>query len=151
MNNELLTPSLDNDEIQKLKSYDISQLFIVAFFGGIIPTVILGYINMKWLKINKKVIVLSIILGVLLLASKVCLVTLYYTEVIDLTQRSVRLISKIGAVVLYGFYYLLMKSKFRLYQLFYNETEPLLKPAIKWIIFGIIVEVIFLSVGRSFA
>ncbi len=149
MSNEFIMPTLEKDEFEKLKSYDISQIFIVAFFGGIIPTVILGCINMKWLKIRKVIIVISAIIGALLLAAKMCLITLYFSGEIELAQRSIRLISKIGAVVLYCFYYFLMKSRFALYQTFYKGTEPLLKPAIKWIILGIIVEFVLMYIGRS--
>ncbi len=149
MNNELLMPLLDRNKFTSLKSYNISRLFYVAFLGGIIPIIVLGCKNMTWLKIDRKIIVISRIVGTILLVAQICLVMLYFRGLIEITVRSIVLTFKIVDIMLYLLYYFFMKTNFMIHFTFYSQTVPLLKPAIKWSMIGVIAEFVFLIIGRS--
>lgn len=149
MTEDLFQPSLKQDNDRELKTYDISKLFYVAFFGGVVPTIALGTQNAKWLRIDKKLITLMIILGHLLLFSKVIVASLLLGEYIEVSTRTIRWIYKVGSLLLYMGYYSLMKNKFKQLIITNGNLQPMLKDAIKWIVIGIIVEVILLSLGGS--
>lgn len=147
MSDELFQPSLKNQNYVGLKSYNISKLIYVAFFGGIIPTVALGTQNAKWLRIDKKFINLMIILGGLVLFSKVIAVGLVLAHYLEVSSRTIKLMYRVGSLLVYLGYSFIMRGKFKQHNIIGGSYQPMLNDAIKWIIIGIIIEFILLSIG----
>ena len=147
MTDELFKPSLENEEPIKIETYDIGKLFYVAFFGGIIPTVVLGTINAKGLRISKNITNILATIGILILLAKVVIVGLVVSGSMTLDNRSLRWIFRIVAVALYLVYFRIMKPKFEQHMFLGGEVKPLLKHAIIWMVIGVMVELILLSAG----
>lgn len=149
MNEELLKPSLDENENNITQTYDISKLFYVAFLGGIIPTVILSSINMRGLNFKNKIITFLAAVGACLILLKAYITGLFFLGDISVSARDIRLISRIASVVLYCIYFFIMKNKYRQHIMLNGEVKPLLKDAIKYIIIGSVLELIIISLVRS--
>ena len=66
---DLYQSSLENGW-QDSKSYDINQLLYVAFFGGVIPLIVLGRRNANWLQVSNKKLIPLIIIGIILIIGK---------------------------------------------------------------------------------
>lgn len=140
----LYQPSL-KEGWKETKSYDINNFFLVAFFGGVIPLLVLGTKNATWLKVSKKVIYSLIALGILLLAMKFTFVYFVTNGTIEMDNRMIRYGYKIGCVLLYLLYRKVLKQPFQQHMITVDQTLPILKPALLWIMVGIIVEIILLS------
>ncbi|NMC56615.1 MAG: hypothetical protein GYA50_05285 [Eubacteriaceae bacterium] len=150
MSEELFKPTLSEE--RATKTYDISKLYYVAFFGGVIPTVILGAKNARWLGIDKKKIILMIALGAIVLISQIIALKIFIAHPSDMDTRSnIKIISIIyqGASLLLSYiYYNLMQKNFKMHIMTGGETEPMLKEAIIWtIISTVIVSLIFIYIG----
>ena len=92
MEENLFKPTIQEGQFEATKSYDINKLFYVAFFGGILATIIVSTRNAKWLKITKQTINLLIGIGIGLLLVKVFLsvaVLLFYLteKVLNISKR----------------------------------------------------------------
>ena len=144
---ELFQPSLKEDW-QTTESYDIRKLFYISFFGGVIPTLILGTRNAKWLKINSKIIYLLIFSGIIIYLGKILVLSyLTLTNLYDDHGRLTKTIYKVGSVLLYIGYYFAMKQKFNEH-LFYNRNiKPILRVSLLLIFIGIIADIFFLTLG----
>lgn len=143
MQEELFSPSLsDESNNVKTKTYDLPRLFLVAFFGGIIPITILGARNAKWLNVDKKKINLLIGLGTILFISELIFLALYISEYIIIDNSYINFIYRIVAIVLYLLFYNIMKTNFNAHIYFNGEITPLLKDALIWICIGIAVWIL---------
>lgn len=140
MSNDLFEPSLTRENYREIKTYQISRLFYVAFFGGVIPAVVLGSRNAKWLRIDKKMIGLMMLLGVAILFSKAVFAGLAAVNYIQYEAQTIRWVYHIACVLLYLGYYFLMKEKFQRHIMTGGEVQPLLKDAIIWSAAGMLVE-----------
>ncbi len=141
MQEELFKPSLSYDsEKMETKTYDIRKILYVAFFGGVIPTVALGTKNSKWLGINKKIVYALICAGVLILATKMVVVSMFYSKFINVDRRVINLGYKGLSLLLYLAYYRCFKLSFNKHTFLGGETTPILKDAIIWILIGIVTE-----------
>jgi len=118
----------------------------VAFIGGIIPTVVLGTRNADWLRVEKKMTVLMIILGSVILFSKLLAVGLLAAGYIqfDIGTKAIKLIYRAACVLLYFGYYFLMRDKFNQHIMTGGEIQPMLKDAIIWSTVGAVVEGFFM-------
>lgn len=70
MQEDLYSPILATREVERTKSYNIANLFYVAFFGGVVAMSVLGIRNSKWLQIEKKYIRLLTAMSILHLADE---------------------------------------------------------------------------------
>lgn len=140
MSNNLFEPSLTKENYHEIKTYEISRLVYVAFFGGVIPMVVLGSKNAKWLQIDKKMIGLMVALGVVILFIKSVFVGLVNAHYVEYEARTIRWIYNIACLLLYFGYYFLMKEKFKQHIITDGEVQPILKDAIIWGIVGILME-----------
>lgn len=141
---DLYQPSLEQ-EWEETKSYDVAKLFYVAFFGGAIPLMVLASMNMKWLNISKKVIYPMFALGSLMIISKFMLFTPIIEGSIELSGSEIRIGYKVACVILFLIYSAILKKPFQQHLLTNRPTLPMLKPALIWIVIGIVVEIIILS------
>jgi hypothetical protein len=81
MNKEyLLTPVIETNDGEELKSFRMYYLVIFAFFFGLIPTVILCVRNCLWLGAKKITVILIIALSTLFLIIKFTVLGTYYSE-----------------------------------------------------------------------
>lgn len=152
MENDLFRPTLTEENTEIIESYNIRNLFYVAFFGGIIPMTWLGTKNAKWLNINKKKINLLISIGILFLALKMGMVWMSYSEKLIIETRVIRWLYKGLSVILYFGYYLVMKKEFE-QQVFWGvKIRPMFKDAILTFVASTFIEtalvvIITLAVG----
>ena len=151
MDENLLNPTLKDKQFEEIKSYDIYKLFYIAFFGGLVATIITSAKNAKWLKVDKKIISISIEVGIVLLLFKVIALSAMLNNV--LIEREyleyLRWGSRIATVSLYFVNFKLMQKKYRKHIMLGGEDEPLLKDAIGYIILGSIIEFVLLFIGKE--
>ncbi|MDF2606801.1 MAG: hypothetical protein K0S34_996 [Bacillales bacterium] len=137
-NSELFQPSLE-EGWNETKTYDINRLFYVAFFGGTIPTIILGTRNAKWLNIPKNHINLLIFIGVLLTIVDFILIYLYASGFIPQDSKQfIKLGIQFLAIILFFLYRFALIKPFQQHMVTNGEVIPILKPAILWVLFGAI-------------
>ncbi|WP_059173831.1 hypothetical protein [Bacillus sp. FJAT-27445] len=139
-NADLLRPSLTKGW-KVTKTFDINRLFLVAFFGGAIPMMILGTRNAKWLNVPKNTINLLLGAGMLIFIGELALFHFYFSDFSVNGDRTPRYIMRALNIILFFFYRFALKKPFQQH-LFTNnnEIQPLLKPAILWILIGGTIE-----------
>lgn len=147
MEQEIFQPSLQENVNYRTQSFDIGKIFYVAFFGGVIPTVVLGTKNAKWLGIDKKWIYLMIGLGAAILTVKAIVTGMIVEGYLDFDRRMLRWIFKGASILLYLGYYGMMKQKFQQHTILGGTTKPILKEAVIWILIGIVIEIVVLTAG----
>ncbi|HEY9062013.1 MAG TPA: hypothetical protein VIO64_16135 [Pseudobacteroides sp.] len=147
MDKSLFNPTLKTNGVSETKSYDISKLFYVAFFGGVIPITVLGSRNARWLGVKSQKINLFYIIGIFILVSKAIFAALILSKTIHISSRDMRLGIRIADVVFYLFMYFTMKPKFYQHILNGGIVTPLLKDALKWIAIGVAIEIMLLIGG----
>ena len=147
MSEDLFQPSLKHGEYEETKSYNISRIFYIAFFGGVIPTVALGTKNAKWLKVDNKIIALMMALGGLILFSKIIVAGLYTAKVLAVSSSVIKWSYRGATLLLYMGYYFLMRQKFQQHVVLGGKIEPILKDTVIWIIVAIAVEAVLLVLG----
>ena len=142
---ELYQSSLDKGW-QDTKSFDINKLLLVAFFGGIIPLIVLGWRNAKWLQISIKKLYPLIAIGIILLVGAFLLAQAALEGNVPFSTREVRYGYKIGIVLLYLYLKSILNKPFQQHMVINGETEPLLKTAIIWTLIGGIIETVLLVI-----
>ena len=149
MNKNKSHRSLKNTNV--IQTYDIRKLFYVAFMGGVIPTVILGTINARWLKIDKKMVNLLIGLGLITLITEVVMFGLLYLQYLHMDKISLIWLYRIISLLLYLAYFAVMKEKFNKRILFRGKTNPLFKDALLWTFVGVVLEfLLFYGSGKIY-
>jgi len=79
MNKEyLLTPVIEVQDGNELKSFQVRYIFIIAFLFGLLPTLVLCIRNCLWLRVERKVIILMFVISILVLVSKFLVLGFYY-------------------------------------------------------------------------
>lgn len=101
--------------------------------------------NATWLKVSKKIIYLLVLLGILLVTIKFTFVYFATNGTVQIDNRTIRYGYKIGCVLLYLLYRKVLKKPFQQHMVTVEQTLPILKPTILWIIVGAGVELILLS------
>ncbi|MGE5577099.1 MAG: hypothetical protein ACM3TT_07885 [Syntrophothermus sp.] len=140
MAQELFQPSLKAGDLAA-KSYDINKFLYVAFFGGVLPMVVLGTLNARWLRVDKKLVNIMLGLGVVALLAEIIMWGLILDGYLSLQNRGLRWIFRAAALLLYLGYARILKPKFQQHVLTEGEIKPLLKDAIVWSLVGAIVAV----------
>jgi len=74
----LLTPVVEMNDGEELKSFKLYYLFVIAVFFGLLPTLILCVRNCLWLGAKKITIILIIALSILLLIIKFSILGSYF-------------------------------------------------------------------------
>lgn len=136
---DLFQPSLQ-DGWSQTKSYDINRFFLVAFFGGPLPMMVLGVRNAKWLNVPRGNMNWLIAASVLVLLVQAVLFYMYAEGVFAEGNRTPRYATQILAVLLFFFYKFVLNKPFQQHLLTNGELEPLLKPALLWMILGGIIQ-----------
>lgn len=141
MNEELFKSSLDKENSRITRSYNITKLFYIAFFGGIVPTVVLGTINARWLNIKKSYINLMIALGIAIFIGKFIIIGLIISNHLNLDRRTAQLLFKGLSILVYLIYYNLLKEKYQQHIVIQGSVESILRPAFLWVFIGMIIEI----------
>lgn len=153
MSKDIFQASLQDGEAGSTKSYDIRKFFYVAFFGGIIATLILALKNAKWLKAGDKVLKIIFIAGCAALLIKVVIsgnALNWIASIESLSPAGIKQAKWVLRGVSVGFYlfiYYLLKDKFHQHMVTIGDTEPLLKDSIFLIAIGGIIETIIIFGG----
>lgn len=136
---ELFQPSL-KDGWSKTKSFDINHFFLVAFFGGPIPMMVLGTRNAKWLHVPKLHIYLLITVSVLVQIFNLSMFYMYTNDAFAEGNRMPRYSMQILSVLLFFLYKFMMNKPFQQHLLTDGEIQPLFKPAMLWILIGVVIK-----------
>ncbi|WP_043931135.1 hypothetical protein [Bacillus sp. EB01] len=133
--NELFQPSLQ-DGWSKTKSYDINHFFLVAFFGGPIPMMVLGSRNAKWLNVPKQHIYLLVAIGVVVQIFNLVMFYMYSNDAFAEGNRMPRLSMQILSILLFFLYKFVLNKPYQQHMRTDGEILPLFKPALLWILIG---------------
>lgn len=151
MSQELFQSTLREENEGKLKSYNLEKLYLVAFFGGLIPTVALSIKNALWLRIDRRWTIFMGGTGVIYLLSKVYFVSYYVPAIIqqghDSQTRMTKYIFRAITLLISVLFIRIMNKQYRRQQMFGGEFQPILKDAIIWTLIGTIIEVIVILLG----
>jgi hypothetical protein len=150
MSADIFQASLQEGEYDSTKSYDIGKFIYIAFFGGIIPTLILSLKNAKWLKADHRVLKIIFVAGIAALLIKVVILGVsldWVTSFQSISSSGSRWLMRGVSVGFFLASNYLLKDKYHQHLVIIGETEPLLKDAIIWIFIGKIIESIILFVG----
>lgn len=153
MEENIFKPTIEEGRFEPTKSYNIHNLFYVAFFGGILATIILSARNAKWLKISKESFNLLLVFGIGLFIIEIFISSSVLNNLIVFSgpndRRYLRWAFRLLALLLYFVYFQMMKQSYRKHSMLGGQNEPLLKDAIIVIIIAVIIEVILVSIGKA--
>lgn len=136
---DLFQPSL-KDGWNKTKSYDINRFFLVAFFGGPIPMMVLGTKNAKWLNVPKLQTNLLLATSTLMLLTEVVIFYLYADGAFAEENRIPRYAMQFLSIILFLLYKYVLNKPFQQHLLLDGVIKPLFKPALIWIIIGRLIQ-----------
>ena len=140
MQEDLYTASITDEYLKKTKSYNLSSLFIAAFFGQIIAITVLGLQNAIWLKVEKKILYKLVTISSTLFVFQVYLTYLITHQIINLDEGYLTTIGRVIAIVTFVIYYNYLKSNFEVHMSLNGKTQSLLFPGIILSIIGIAIE-----------
>ncbi|MFC4409553.1 hypothetical protein ACFOZY_03770 [Chungangia koreensis] len=138
---EMYQPSLQQGW-EETKSFDIHRLFLVGFFGGAIPLIIMGSMNAKWVRLSNKRIVALALLGSLVVIGKYLVLLYMMQNSLTFDSSSMRIGYRVSCVLLYGAYFFALRKAFNSHRYLGGEMVPMLGTAIKWSLVGIGIETI---------
>ncbi|MBG9590181.1 hypothetical protein [Cytobacillus firmus] len=136
---DLFQPSL-KDGRNKTKSFDINRFFLVAFFGGTIPMMVLATRNAKWLNVPKQQTCLLLAASVLVLLTQVVIIYMYADGVFSEGNWIPRYSMQFLSILLFLLYKYVLNKPFQQHLLTNGELKPLFKPALLWIVIGGIIQ-----------
>ncbi|KEQ25141.1 hypothetical protein [Paenibacillus tyrfis] len=138
----LYETSLSQETIRRTKSYDIGNLFYVAFFGGVIALTVLANRTGRWLHVNPNVLRGFILVAALLYLGKMGFYYAYFHHMIGLERVYVKYIARAAELLLFGGYYLALRQPYRQHMLTVGESEPLKKSGIVWCLISAGIEAV---------
>ncbi|NMD71649.1 hypothetical protein HHO41_15220 [Bacillus sp. DNRA2] len=127
-------------QISEMKTYNIYHFFFIAFIGGVIPIMVLGTKNANWFNIPKKYSYSIIAVGIILLLSKYWMFHLVFSGALLIKAQVVRYGYKFACLLYYYLYLVILTKPYKQHINSHGELTPIIKPAVTWIIVGIIVE-----------
>lgn len=142
MDPSLYEPSLQEETVYTMRPYNIHRLFYVAFFAGIIPTMVLCRESALELKLPKKTIHWMLALGVVFLLGRAALVGAVSIGALTLARTTTKWIARGLNLLYYLVYYLFMRQAYTQCMMFGGEDKPMLKTALIWYVAGIVLELI---------
>lgn len=135
----LYEPSLES-EYEETKSYDLNRFYLVAFFGGVIPVIVLSIRNAKWLHASKKLMYFIAGVGGAILAAKFIVAFLMANGLLAMEERELRLGYRVGSLLFVLLITQFMKKPFHQHMMTDGTLERLLKPAVIWSVVGGVIE-----------
>jgi len=123
----LYKPSLTGNDIGKTRSYDISNLFFVAMFGGLFAMAAVGLQNAKWLKIEKKYIQLLTIISIVLIIAKVAVIYAIGQQIIAIDEKSIIVVDRIFGIACFFIFFVFLNKPYKEHLAVDGGTELLRK------------------------
>jgi glucan phosphoethanolaminetransferase (alkaline phosphatase superfamily) len=136
---DLFQPTLE-EGYEPTKSFNFRYIYILAFFGGIIPVIVICGKNAKWLKISKGKIYALAALSVAVLIAKLVLIAMFFSGTLPIADNVIRNLYRIACIGMVGLYFLAMKEPYSRHRLAGLPFAPLKAYAIGCLIAGIVVE-----------
>ncbi|MEG0449141.1 MAG: hypothetical protein RR595_04730 [Lysinibacillus sp.] len=129
------SPSLTGKNVGRTKSFEVSSLFIVAIIGGLIAVSVLGILNAKYLKLEKKNI---------LLLTFICIVLIFFnvgtyaiaTQFIEYNLG----IGRFFATVCFFTFFAFLNRPYKEHLAVGGETKSLYRPGLIWCIISIFID-----------
>lgn len=149
MQGDLYSPSLQDREITTTKSFNIGGLFVVAFFGGIIGVTILGIRNALWLRLERKYIQMLVAFSVLLFIIKCWVIYAIANQIIMIDESYQNNIARGFGILVFAFYYFMMKKPFNEHIAVGGGTEVLYRQGIVWVIISAFIEGFLIMISGS--
>lgn len=140
MQEDLYSASITDEYIEKTKSYNLSSLFIAAFFGQIIAITALGLQNAVWLKVEKKILYKLITVSTSLFLFKIYLTYAITHQIINLDESYIKIIGRVIGIVTFIIYYNYLNGTFKEHMSLNGKTQSLVLPGITWCTIGIAIE-----------
>ncbi|MGE7675141.1 hypothetical protein ACQKMV_16435 [Lysinibacillus sp. NPDC094403] len=122
----LYKPSLTGNDIGKTRSYDISNLFFVAMFGGLFAMAAVGLQNAKWLKIEKKYIQLLTIISIVLIIAKLAVVYAIGEQIIA-DEKSIIVVDRLFGIACFFIFFVFLNKPYKEHLAVDGGTELLWK------------------------
>lgn len=136
----LYTPSLTGNDVEKTKSFEVGNLFIVAIMGGIIAVSVLGIRNAKSLKLEKKYIQLLTIVSVVLIISKLALVFAIANQIINIDLTYIKLIGRLFGAACFFIYFAFLNKPYKDHLALGGDTDSLIGPGLTWCLISGLIE-----------
>ncbi len=121
-------PSLISENEDRTRSYNVNNLFFVAFLGGIIAITALGIQNAKWLKLEKKYIRILTILSGLLITGKLIMVYAIGQGILAIDENYIKVFGRIIAVAGFFIFFAFLNRPYKDHLAVGGQTESLWKP-----------------------
>ncbi|MEB2299751.1 hypothetical protein LAV72_08970 [Lysinibacillus xylanilyticus] len=137
----LYEPSLTSKDVDRTRSYEISHLFFVALFGGILAIAALGIQNAKWLKIEKKHIQLLTIISIVLIIAKFAVVYAIGQQMLDIDKKYIKFIGRLFGAACFFIFFSFLNKPYKEHLAVDGEAQPLRRSSIILFIVSIIVDV----------
>lgn len=141
MPHDLFSPSLTEETEVIKESYDISRLYLVAFFGGAISVTILAVINAQWLGLEKKWMRMMILAGLMVLSVKILLFYLISHSLIVMDNGILKIIYKTLCVAMAYGCAKCMEKRFNLFTHYGGKTKGILQPFLLSLLIAVPVEI----------
>ena len=141
MQQDLFSPSLTEETEVIKKSYDISRLYLVAFFGGAISITILAVINAYWLGIEKKWIRMMVFAGFIVLSLKILLFYLINHNLLVMDDGILKIIYKSLCIAMAYGCAKCMEKRFNLFTHYGGKTKGILQPFLLSLLIAVPVEI----------
>jgi len=142
---DLFQPSL-TEEYELTKSFNLGYLALIGFFGGVVPVLIMGKLNARWLKVDGILINLLMVLGILILAANTIVTGLYTYTDYEISSRLTRIIFRVASVVLALLFARVMKPAY----IKHLAADLPITPMMPYVIGSILLSII-VGVSLSFA
>lgn len=123
----LYKPSLTSNDVDRTRSYEISHLFFVAMFGGILAIISLGIQNARWLKIKKKHIQLLIIISFVLIIAKLAVVYAIGQQIIAIDKKSIIFVDRLFGIACFFIFFVFLNKPYKEHLAVDGELESLRK------------------------
>jgi len=127
--------------------YNPKWLWLIGLLGGVLPVLVLGTLNCKWLKFKKSATVVMALLGISFLLVEFLVLSLYiwtlmFNDLLSLGYILAYFLLHVLAITLGLLYYLMMKARATEHFEAGGSFRPILKHAFIWSIGGIFIEVL---------
>lgn len=129
-----------DQSVRDTKTYNIYQFFFIAFFGGVIPMMVLGTKNANWFKVPRLHSFSLIVIGIFLLASKFWAFSLIFQGTLIMKAQVIRYVYKFACLLFYYLYLVILTKPYKEHISNNGDITSMVKPAILWVIVGAVVE-----------
>ncbi|MGE7999364.1 hypothetical protein ACQKOF_11875 [Lysinibacillus sp. NPDC093190] len=136
----LYEPSIKSNDVDRTRSYEVSNLFFVAMFGGLFAIAALGLQNAKWLKIEKKYIQLLTIISIVLIIAKLAVVYAIGQQIIAIDEKLIKFVGRLFGAACFFIFFAFLDKPYKEHLSVGGEAESLWRPGFIAIIFSGLID-----------